>query len=137
MLRSPPSSKRMDPLFTYPSLFRSFAGALARSMTKDSPRAYIATATKAARKGRIFIDYLRNDRGATAIAPYSTRARPGAPVAAPLAWGELGPSLRSDRYTVETLPRRLARLPDDPWAEMQKIRQSITAKVRRELGLKD
>ena len=83
---------------------------------------------KAARPGKIFLDYLRNGRGATAIAAYSPRARPGAPVATPLAWEELSPSLASDHYTVATLPRRLKALARDPWAEMGKIRQSITGK---------
>ncbi len=69
--------------------FKNFAEAMARAMAADSPQLYLATMSKAARKGRIFIDYLRNGRGATAIGPYSSRARPGASVAWPLSWREL------------------------------------------------
>ena len=58
-------------------------------MAKDSPQRYLAKMTKSLRKGRIFIDYFRNSREATSVAPYSTRARPGAPVSAPLSWEQL------------------------------------------------
>jgi bifunctional non-homologous end joining protein LigD len=91
---------------------------------------------KAARPGKIFLDYLRNGRGATAIAPYSPRARPGAPVATPLAWEELSPAIASDHFTVATLPRRLESLAGDPWAEMGKLRQSIGGKSPRAPGRK-
>src|SRR3954467_15680143 len=71
---------------------------------------------KRARSGRIFLDYLRNPRGATAIAAYSTRARAGAPVSVPVTWEEL-PSLRAgSQYRVDNLLGRLGYLPQDPWA---------------------
>ena len=66
--------------------------------------------SKAARKGKIFVDYLRNGRGATAIAPYSTRARAQATVSGPIAWEELSARLRSDQFTIKNLPARLKRL---------------------------
>src|ERR1051325_8082367 len=66
-----------------------------------------------ARPGKIFLDYLRNGRGASAIVPYSTRARPGAPVSVPLTWDALSPHIRSDHYTVRNLPKRLASLRRD------------------------
>lgn len=102
-----------------------FARQFAEAMASDSPARYTARMAKAARKGKIFIDYLRNVRGATAVAAYSARAKPGAPAAAPLAWDELGPGLGPDRFTVETLPRRLAGLAEDPWRDIRKLRQSL------------
>lgn len=68
---------------------KSFAGALSHRVAADKPDLYVATMSKAKRKGRLFIDHFRNERGATAIAPFSPRARPGAPVAWPLSWGDL------------------------------------------------
>jgi len=66
----------------------------------------------------VFLDYLRNAYASTAVAPYAVRARPGAPVATPLAWEELeDPALRSDTYTLRTLPDRLARV-GDPWRDL-------------------
>ena len=107
---------------------KAFCEAVATAAARDSPDRYTTNMAKAARPGKIFLDYLRNGRGATAIAAYSPRARPGAPVATPLAWEELGPSLGSDHYTVATLPRRLKALARDPWADIGKLRQSITGK---------
>ena len=94
---------------------KAFARALAESMAKDSPDRYISVATKAKRKGLIFIDYLRNGRGATAVAPYSTRARPGAAVSMPLAWTELNDAIGPAYFTIENAPARLANLKSDPW----------------------
>ncbi|HVE14094.1 MAG TPA: DNA ligase D [Elusimicrobiota bacterium] len=103
---------------------KSFAKALAASMASDSPRAYTARLPKAERAGKIFVDYLRNDRGATAVCAYSTRARDGAPVSTPLAWEELTPSLRPERFDVRTLPRRLSARPD-PWPDFFRLRQPL------------
>ncbi|MBM3598113.1 MAG: DNA ligase D [Alphaproteobacteria bacterium] len=114
---------------------KAFAMALASSMAADSPR-YVTNMAKSARKGRIFIDYLRNDRTSTAIAPYSTRARPGAPIALPVAWDELKLLPSGRHYTVATIGRRLAGLKSDPWAEMDGLKQQITAKARKAVGLK-
>jgi bifunctional non-homologous end joining protein LigD len=80
---------------------------------------------RAERKGKIFIDYLRNVRGATSVAAYSTRARPQAPISTPLDWGELTPRLHSDHYTIANLPRRLAALGADPWARYWTVRQRL------------
>jgi bifunctional non-homologous end joining protein LigD len=114
---------------------KEFARAVATSLAKDDP-GFVVTMTKAKRTGKIFLDFFRNDRGATAVAPYSTRARPGAPVATPLFWDELSPQLPPNHFTVENLPRRLAQLKEDPWAEMLKTRQSITAKMLAALKVK-
>ena len=101
-----------------------------RSWRRESPRAFTADVAKSERRGRIYLDYLRNLRGATAVAAFSTRARPGAPVSTPLAWDELGPRIRSDHYTVANLPRRLASLRRDPWAAYARTRQTLPARPR-------
>ena len=83
-------------------------------MAADSPNRYVATVTKSKRRGKILVDYLRNSRGATAVAPYSTRARPGAPVSMPLAWDELGPGIGPGLFhRGECMPTRLGQ-PDRP-----------------------
>ncbi len=104
---------------------KEFTRQVALAMSRDAPSKYLAKMTKSARQGRIFIDYLRNGRGATAIAAYSPRARPGAAVSTPVDWSELSGKLSPDRYTVLNLPSRLARLKADPWAEMAQLRQQL------------
>jgi bifunctional non-homologous end joining protein LigD len=94
-------------------------------MEADEPDRYVATATKAKRSKRIFVDYLRNSREATAIAPYSTRARPGAPVSVPIDWSELSGLKGASQYTVQNLMQRLSRLRTDPWATIGRIKQSL------------
>jgi bifunctional non-homologous end joining protein LigD len=102
-----------------------FTGALATAMAKDSPDRYVATMAKRARKGRVFVDYFRNGRGATAVGAYSTRALPDATVSTPLDWNELSASVRADHFRIDNLRQRLAVLKQDPWAEMLKIRQRL------------
>ena len=104
---------------------KDFAHAVAASMARDAPERYIATATKAKRSKRIFIDYLRNSREATAVAPYSTRARPGAAVSTPVQWSELGSLKSASQYTVKNLKVRLARLRKDPWANIARMKQKL------------
>jgi bifunctional non-homologous end joining protein LigD len=94
---------------------KAFAKSLADAMAGDCPDRYVATVTKAKRRGRILVDYLRNGRGNTAVAPYSTRARAGAPVSMPLDWGELSPELGPAYFTVANSGNRLANLASDPW----------------------
>jgi bifunctional non-homologous end joining protein LigD len=108
---------------------KEFARGVAELMVRAAPDSYVANMSKAKRRGKIFIDYLRNQRGATAVASYSTRARPGAPVATPLAWEELAKLRSADWFTVENLPHRLKRLQADPWEALFGVRQSITAKA--------
>jgi bifunctional non-homologous end joining protein LigD len=98
---------------------KDFAHGLAKTMAADSPTKYLAMASKEARRGRIFVDYLRNGRGATAVAAYSTRARTEATVSTPLAWDELGPEMRAGRFTVGNLLNRLAHVAD-PWKDLRK-----------------
>jgi bifunctional non-homologous end joining protein LigD len=103
---------------------KAFAKAFAELMAADSPERYTAKLAKAARGGRIFVDYLRNERGQTAVAAYSTRARAGAPVSTPLDWKELKPSLKSDRFNVRNLPARLAR-GGEPWKDFDAARRPL------------
>jgi bifunctional non-homologous end joining protein LigD len=95
----------------------AFARGLAAEMVRREPKSYTDNMSKARRAGKIYVDFLRNARGATSVAAYSTRAKPGAPVSTPLTWEELSPKVRSADYTVATVSRRLARLTSDPWRE--------------------
>lgn len=114
---------------------KRFARAVAEAMVAGDPHRYTATAAKAERGGKIFVDWLRNARGATAVASYSARARPGAPVATPVGWDELATLAGAAAYTVANLRPRLAALPEDPWAGFFTLRQSITRPMERTLGL--
>jgi bifunctional non-homologous end joining protein LigD len=104
---------------------KTFCRTVAEAMAADAPDRYVASATKSKRNERIFIDYLRNSREATAVAPYSTRARPGAPVSVPVDWSELGTLKGADQFTVLNLPARLKRLGKDPWASIGKLKQAL------------
>ncbi len=112
----------------------AFAGAIVKDISREYPDQYVAVMNKAKRHGRIFIDYHRNGRGATSVAPYSTRARAGAPVSTPIAWNELSADLTPNAFTVDNLAQRLSKLKKDPWQDFFKVRQSITAKMRRAVG---
>jgi bifunctional non-homologous end joining protein LigD len=94
---------------------KAFTKGIADAMAADSPDRFVATIAKSKRHGKILVDYLRNQRGATAVAAYSTRARPGAAVSMPLSWEELGPGIGPAYFTVENTPTRLASLAADPW----------------------
>jgi bifunctional non-homologous end joining protein LigD len=104
-----------------------FSQLVASQIVREDPRTYTDSMPKAGRKDKILVDVLRNNRGSTSVAAYSTRARPGAPVSVPLAWEELQRGLKPDQYTVENLPRRLSSLKADPWARYFKLRQKIAA----------
>ncbi|MFO7562505.1 MAG: DNA ligase D [Enhygromyxa sp.] len=114
---------------------KQFCRAFAARLVADAPERYTAVLSKAERRKKIFIDYLRNGRGATSIAPYSPRARPEATVSTPLAWDELDAKLRPERFDLLTVPQRLAQLERDPWAELPELRQSISESALRALGL--
>jgi bifunctional non-homologous end joining protein LigD len=104
---------------------KDFSERIATSMAKDSPQRYLAKMTKSERGGRIFIDYFRNSREATSVAPYSTRARVGAPVSAPLSWEQLGRTTSGNEFTLLNLKKRLRA---DAWAAIGKVRQRLPAK---------
>ncbi len=103
-----------------------FSKVFAQFFVAKYPTEYIDVMTKSKRKNKIFIDYLRNHRGATAIAPYSTRANAmEATIATPLSWAELTPKIKSDYYTLENLPKRLNSLKKDPWEDFFEIKQKL------------
>jgi len=104
---------------------KSFTASFAATLAKERPDRYVTTMAKRARRGHILIDTLRNDRGSTAVAAYSTRALPQASVSTPLEWDELAEGLRSDHFTVRNLRHRLDFLKRDPWPDFFKIRQRI------------
>lgn len=114
---------------------KAFARAVSERHAADAPTRLTTLLSKAKRRNRIFIDYLRNGRGATAVASYSTRARPGAPVAVPVRWDELKSTLRPDRYTVANLRRRLGALKEDPWEDFYVAGVAITPRMRTAVGL--
>jgi bifunctional non-homologous end joining protein LigD len=88
------------------------------------------------RRGRIFVDYLRNNRGASTVVAYSPRARPGMGVSVPLAWDEVPHTTSGDQWNVRNLHERLAALHDDPWAGYAQARQRITREMRERLGMR-
>lgn len=104
---------------------KAFAKCFSEAMAADSPERYLTKISKAERSGRIFIDYLRNDPTSTAVGPYSTRSRPGAPVATPLDWDEVAPSLDPRGFDVTTVPERLRARGRDPWAGIGAVRQRL------------
>jgi bifunctional non-homologous end joining protein LigD len=110
---------------------KEFCRGLTELIVRLKPNAYVATMSKAQRKGKIFIDFFRNGRGATFIAPYSTRAREGAPVAMPLGWDELSPKLGADHFNVRNVMKRMARLSADPWKDASAKKQVLTAAAIR------
>jgi bifunctional non-homologous end joining protein LigD len=112
---------------------KAFCKAFAVMLGEDAPDRYVANMAKARRKGRIFVDYLRNERGSTAIAPYSTRARDNAPVAAPLTWEEARTVAAANVFTVETMPRRAQKV-GDPWPGYFDVRQSITKAMQASIA---
>lgn len=124
----------LDPKAGWPEV-KAFARGVADALVAEAPDRYTANPLKRTRTGKIFIDYLRNGRGSSAICNYSPRAKPGAPVAVPLRWDELTKLASGAPYTVKTLPARLARLKANPWESYFTTRQTMTARARKKLGL--
>jgi len=123
----------LTPKHGWPTI-KAFARAVAQSMEHDAPGRFVANMSKEKRKGRIFVDYLRNELTATAVAPYAVRARPGATVATPLAWSELTTDLKPADFTIVTVPRRLKSI-GDPWADYPRVDQTIREDIVEALRL--
>jgi bifunctional non-homologous end joining protein LigD len=114
------------------------AHALASRLARAEPKRFTDTAAKTVRRGRIFVDYLRNTRGATAVAPFSPRARPGATIAMPLGWHEVKTGLDPARWTIRATRREL-QAAARAWGGYAAAAdgQSLTIKAARRLGLRD
>ena len=123
----------LQPVHTWDEV-KSFSKAVADHLVRLIPNRFVANMSKQKRKGKIYVDYLRNAKGATAIAAYSTRARAGATVSVPLAWEELSVDIRSDHFTVQTVPARLAKLKSDPWRDYFRLKQKLTPRMKKALG---
>ena len=102
---------------------KAFARTVCSQMASDSPDRYLIVMTKKLRTGRIFLDYLRNDLTASAVAPLSPRARPGAPVSMPLTWNQLKAGLDPQRFTMRTAPDLLRK--DKPWQDYCDAERSL------------
>jgi bifunctional non-homologous end joining protein LigD len=110
------------------TVIKQFAHAFVMSLEKANSRLYLTKMTKAARVGKIYLDYLRNERGATAVAAFSPRARAGAPVSVPLEWPELKAAERP-LFHVAEFPAWQGRLKKDPWKKMAATKQRLTAET--------
>lgn len=108
------------------ALTKRFARGFAEALAGAEPGRFLATASKRLRNRRIFVDYLRNGRGATAVASYSLRARPGAPVALPIAWSALARLPRADAFHLADVPALLRRRRKDPWDGIARLRQDLS-----------
>lgn len=116
---------------------KAFSQAVAQHMADTLPKHFAAKMGAQNRRNRIFVDYLRNNRGSSTVAAYSTRARPGLGVSVPLAWDELDATTGGAQWTLANLHERLDGLRKDPWADYAKTRQRITAEMKRRLDVKD
>lgn len=115
---------------------KGFAEAISRTMAAEHPSLFTAVSSKDRRKGRIYLDYLRNARGASAVASYSLRAKPGFPVATPIEWEELRKLSGGNAFNRLNIMKRLESLAADPWDELLSSSSKITPKMRRDMGMK-
>lgn len=108
---------------------KAFAHDVSEQMARDNPDLYLIKMTKSLREGRIFLDYLRNDRMATAVAPLSPRARPGATVSMPLSWSDVKPDLDPKRYTIRTAPGLMEK--SSAWQDYDQGERSLAQAIKR------
>jgi len=111
----------------------AFARAFAQAVVRQRPEMFTERFAKVGREDKILVDYLRNNRTNTSIAAFSTRAKPDAPVSTPLAWAELSAKRTPDRFTIATVPGRLAKLKGDPWKAYWTCRQRLPREAVRAL----
>ena len=111
---------------------KAFAQAVCSAMAADSPDRYLLNMSKKLRSGRIFLDYLRNDRMSTAVAPLSPRMRPGAPVSMPLNWNQVRAGLDPQRFTMVTAPALLTK--SKPWPEYCDAERPLAAAIKKLVG---
>jgi bifunctional non-homologous end joining protein LigD len=119
---------------TWPTV-KQFAKALAERFAEQMPDLYVATMRKARRKGRIFIDHFRNELTASAVVPYSPRAREGAPVAWPVTWEALATTESANVVSLKGAGERLKGR--DPWENYERTRQGLAARALRALGVEN
>ncbi|SEI44671.1 DNA ligase D [Paraburkholderia diazotrophica] len=112
---------------------KAFSQAVAQHMANALPKHFAAKMGAQNRKGKIFVDYLRNNRGSSTVCAYSLRARPGLGVSVPLAWDEVSDTTAGDQWNIANVHERLDALKSDPWAAYAKTKQRITAEMRRRL----
>lgn len=112
---------------------KAFSQAVAQHMATALPKHFAAKMGAQNRKGKIFVDYLRNGRGSSTVCAYSLRARPGLGVSVPLAWDEVPGTTAGDQWNIANVHERLDALKSDPWADYAKTKQRITAAMRRRL----
>jgi len=115
---------------------KTFSQAVARHMAKLMPERFASVLGPKNRVGKIFIDYLRNSKGASTVAAYSARARSGMGVSMPIAWEELNDVRAADQWTIKNAAQRMDSLRSNPWEGYHRARQGITAAMRRAVGLK-
>ncbi len=114
----------IKPEYTWDEI-KIFSQTFVNYLVQLHPDKYVGSQSKSRRKGKIFIDYLRNVRGATAVAPFSTRAKAHAPVATPLHWSELSTNIKNTSFTIKTIFKRLEKMKKDPWKDFFKVKQSL------------
>ena len=124
---TPLAAEKKEPV-TWPAA-KAFARDVCDAMAKDAPSRFLITMAKKDRGGRIFLDYLRNDRMATAVAPFSPRARPGATVSMPVTWGQVKAGLDPAAYTVRTVPGLLRR--SKAWADYDEGARPLGAAIAK------
>lgn len=114
---------------------KAFCRAFVQNMAEDEPDRFTANLSKAQRKGRVFLDYLRNERGSTAICPWSLRSRQGAPVAVPVSWDEVPKLKQANGFSLKAAAARAK--DKDVWADYFKQRQVLTAKLLKAVGAEE
>jgi bifunctional non-homologous end joining protein LigD len=113
---------------------KGFTKAAAELLERTFPDRFTSKLLKVSRHGRVFIDYLRNAEGSTAVGAYSLRAKANAPVSTPIGWGELATDVRFDRFNARNVPKRLAKLAVDPWQQIAESAVPLTPAIMAKVG---